>query len=57
MKKINYILTGIISLYFFTACDLTTVPTTAVDAGSVFNTTIDAEKVINGSWRYLMETL
>lgn len=56
MKKINYILTGIISLYFFTACDLTTVPTTAVDAGSVFNTTIDAEKVINGSWRYLMET-
>jgi hypothetical protein len=55
MKRINYIIAGLVAL-FSTACDLTTVPTTSVDAGSVFNTTIDAEKVINGSWRYLMET-
>ncbi|MDR3061458.1 MAG: RagB/SusD family nutrient uptake outer membrane protein [Dysgonamonadaceae bacterium] len=55
MRKINYIITGLVSL-FFTACDLTTIPTTSVDAASVFNTTVDAEKVINGSWRYLIET-
>ncbi len=40
-----------------TSCDLDTIPTTYVDAGSVFGTTGDAEKkVLNGGWNYLMET-
>lgn len=39
-----------------TSCDLDTIPTTYVDAGSVFGKTGDAEKVLNGGWNYLMET-
>jgi hypothetical protein len=39
-----------------TSCDLDTHPTTSLDAGSVFNKTEDAEKVITGTWSYLLET-
>jgi hypothetical protein len=40
----------------FTSCDLDTQPTTSLDAGSVFNKTEDAEKIITGTWSYLLET-
>ena len=54
----------ILNIYFhshwestmLTSCDLDTIPTTYVDAGSVFGKTGDAEKVLNGGWNYLMET-
>ena len=39
-----------------TSSDLDTIPTTCVDAGSVFGKTGDAEEVLNGGWNYLMET-
>jgi hypothetical protein len=39
-----------------TSCDLDTQPTTSLDAGSVFNKTEDAEKIITGTWSYLLET-
>lgn len=57
MKTIfNYIVALMASTILLTACDLDTIPTTQVDAGSVFNKTEDAEKVLNGGWNYLMET-
>ncbi|GHU78963.1 membrane protein [Bacteroidia bacterium] len=57
MKKIvNYILAGVLSLGVFTACDLETSPTTSLDAGAVFSSPENAEKVLNGSWKYLLET-
>ncbi|MDR3118763.1 MAG: RagB/SusD family nutrient uptake outer membrane protein [Mediterranea sp.] len=39
-----------------TACNLDTQPTTSLDAGSVFNKAEDAEKIITGTWSYLLET-
>ncbi|MFV0536286.1 MAG: RagB/SusD family nutrient uptake outer membrane protein [Dysgonomonas sp.] len=57
MKRFfKYILVGVLSVSSFSACDLDTNPTTSIDAGSVFNTTGDAEKVLIGAWAYLMET-
>lgn len=57
MKTIlNYIVALLASTLLLTSCDLNTIPTTQVDAGSVFNKTEDAEKVLNGGWNYLMET-
>lgn len=57
MKTIlNYIVALLASTLLLTSCDLNTIPTTEVDAGSVFNKTEDAEKVLNGGWNYLMET-
>lgn len=57
MKKIfNYILSLIVGVTLFTSCDLNTIPTTSVDAGSAFSTTQNADKVLNGAWAYLMET-
>lgn len=58
MKKFfKYILVGALAVSSFSACsDLDTNPTTAVDAGSVFSTTGNTEKVLIGAWSYLMET-
>lgn len=57
MKKIfNYIFSLALGTILFTSCDLETIPTTSVDAGSAFSTTENADKVLNGSWAYLMET-
>ena len=39
-----------------TSCDLETPPTSSVDVKSVFGTTSDAEMVLEGVWRYLMDT-
>lgn len=57
MKTIfKYIFSFALGTVMFTSCDLDTIPTTSVDAGSVFGKTVDAEKVLNGGWNYLMET-
>ena len=57
MKTIfKYIFSIALGAGMFTSCDLDTIPTTYVDAGSVFGKTVDAEKVLNGGWNYLMET-
>ena len=57
MKTIfKYILSVALGASILTSCDLDTIPTTSVDAGSVFGKTGDAEKVLNGGWNYLMET-
>ena len=57
MKTIfKYIFSIALGAGMFTSCDLDTIPTTYVDVGSVFGKTVDAEKVLNGGWNYLMET-
>lgn len=57
MKNLfKYIFALTLGTCTFTSCDLDTIPTTSVDAGSVFSKTEDAEKVLNGGWNYLMET-
>lgn len=57
MKTIfKYIFSVALGSIMLTSCDLDTIPTTYVDAGSVFGKTGDAEKVLNGGWNYLMET-
>lgn len=57
MKTIfKYIFSLALGVSMFTSCDLDTIPTTYVDAGSVFGKTGDAEKVLNGGWNYLMES-
>ena len=57
MKNLfKYIFAFTLGTCTFTSCDLDTVPTTYLDAGSVFGKTEDAEKVLNGGWNYLMET-
>ena len=52
----KYIFSLALGAGIFTSCDLNTIPTNYVDAGSVFSKTGDAEKVLNGGWNYLMET-
>ena len=57
MKKfLKYICSLALGATLVTSCDLDTMPTTSVDAGLVFKTTEDAEKVLIGGWNYLMET-
>ena len=57
MKQLyKYFLVLILSSSLFISCDLNTTPTTSLDAGIVFNRTDDAEKILIGSWAYLMET-
>lgn len=49
MKTIfKYIFSVALGSIMLTSCDLDTIPTTYVDAGSVFGKTGDAEKVLNG---------
>ena len=56
MKTIfKYILSVALGASILTSCDLDTIPTTSVDAGSVFGKTGDAEKVLNGGWNNLWE--
>lgn len=57
MNKITqYIFAAMIGASTLTACDLDTAPTTSLAAENVFSKTEDAEKVLNGAWRYLLET-
>lgn len=57
MKQIyKYFLVLILSSSLFISCDLNTTPTTSLDAGIVFDRADDADKILIGSWAYLMET-
>ncbi len=57
MKKIyKHGLLVLLTSFLVVSCELDTDPTTAVDAAEVFKTTTDADKVLTGSWSYLMET-
>ncbi|WP_430613424.1 RagB/SusD family nutrient uptake outer membrane protein [Flavobacterium sp. JP2137] len=49
-------LLALFTAFLVVSCELETNPTTAVDAAEVFKTTQDADKVLIGSWSYLMET-
>lgn len=53
--KTNKILSIAAAAILLTACDLDTAPTTSVDSGSVFNSTEDSEKVLEGVWYYIMD--
>lgn len=46
----------LLSVAGLSSCDLDTSPTTSVDTGSVFGSTSDAEMVLEGVWRYIMDT-
>lgn len=59
MKFINKtILSAIVAAFGFTlvSCDLQTEPTTSVSASEVFKSYEDGETVLNGTWRFLMES-
>ena len=56
MKTIfKYIFSVALGSIMLTSCDLDTIPTTYVDAGSVFGKTGDAEKVLNGNFQFLRQ--
>lgn len=56
MKKSLYIiLIGLLGITFH-SCDLDTSPTNAVEDDLVFSNAENAEKVLNGTWAYLMDT-
>lgn len=55
MKKIIYTI-GILTALTFSSCDLNTNPTNAVSNDLVFENATSAEKVLNGTWGYLMDT-
>lgn len=56
MKKITYTIWGIIIALTLNSCDLDTDPTNAVSNDLVFENATNAEKVLNGTWAYLMDT-
>lgn len=57
MKKIyKQTVAALLTSFLVVSCELDTSPTTAVDATEVFKTTQDTDKVLIGSWNYLMET-
>lgn len=57
MKKTTIIGLLAVSLLFgLSGCKLNTEPTTSLSADAVFNKAEDSEKVLNGAWRYLLET-
>lgn len=56
MKK-NIIITLLLGVGIaFNSCDLDTDPTNAVSNTLVFDNAVNAEKVLNGTWSYLMDT-
>ena len=56
MKTIfKYIFSVALGSIMLTSCDLDTIPTTYVDAGSVFGKTGDAEKVPDGNFQFLRQ--
>jgi len=56
MKKLLYTIVFAICGISFQGCDLDTSPTNAVDSSIVFENAENAEKVLNGTWAYVMET-
>lgn len=57
MKTIfKYIFSIVLGAGMFTSCDLDTLPTTSVTSDLVPGKANNIEKVLNGTWYYLMET-
>lgn len=57
MKKKNIIAAFVLVLgVSLNSCDLDTEPSNAVSNTLVFNNAVNAEKVLNGAWSYLMDT-
>lgn len=56
MKNIYYIITIFGFFLLWTSCDLETSPTDAIEEKEVFKSTESTEKVLIGTWSYLMET-
>jgi len=57
MKKIlQYICVSLLSVNLLGSCDLNTVSTTDIEEDLVYTTTENVDLVLNGAWKYLMET-
>mgnify|MGYP001268904034 FL=1 len=56
MKTIKYIISGILLAISLNSCDLDTEPTDQVPDYLVLENAENAEKVLNGTWAYLMDT-
>ncbi|WP_245542062.1 hypothetical protein [Proteiniphilum acetatigenes] len=56
MKKRIYIIWSILLAIGLNSCDLDIDPTDAVSSDIVFDNAGNAEKVLNGTWAYLMDT-
>lgn len=56
MKKLLYIFLSISLSLSIYSCDLDTMPTDAVDTNLAFTSADNADKVLNGTWRYMMDT-
>lgn len=57
MKKIlQYICVSLLTVSLFSNCDLDTNSTTDIEEDLVYTTTENTELVLNGTWKYLMET-
>lgn len=56
MKTLKYILASVTLLIHLNSCDLNTEPVDAVPDYIVFDNAKNAEKVLNGTWSYLMDT-
>lgn len=56
MKKAIYTFWSILLITSLNSCDLDIKPTDSVDRDIVFENANNAEKVLNGTWAYLMDT-
>lgn len=56
MKTIKYIFWSLVFIFTANSCDLDTDPVDAVPGQVVFENAENAEKVLNGTWAYLMDT-
>lgn len=57
MKKIlQYIYLHLLIISLFSSCDLNTYSTTDIEEDLVYTTTDNVDLILNGTWKYLMET-
>lgn len=56
MKKIIYTISSFLFIASFFSCDLQVNPTDSVDSNIVYDNTVNADKVLNGTWKYLWDT-
>ena len=56
MKKIFQYICLLLMIGFFSSCDLDTNSTTDIEEELVYTTTDNVDLILNGTWKYLMET-
>jgi hypothetical protein len=56
MKKFIYIIVFAVLGFSLNSCNLDTSPSTAAEESVVFNNAENVERILNGTWRYLMDT-